>query len=107
MPGFIPQRREVVIEGGKDEDLVFSLLSSESKISIESTQSEFDYQSLRVFIDGNLYSLEGQQVRFVTPGKRVLEVISHDDLRLQKTINIKPGQTLHLKLPDWFVDDGS
>ena len=107
MDGFIPQYRELLIEGGKNEDVVFGLVSSESIISLETDKADFDYTSLRVFLDGKLFSMEGQQLRFVPPGKRVVEVRSYDDLKIEKTINIKPGQTLHLKLPDWFVKDGS
>jgi hypothetical protein len=36
----------------------------------------------------------------------MIEVVAQDGLKLEKTINIKPGQTIRLKLPDWFVDDG-
>ncbi|MCZ6671408.1 MAG: PEGA domain-containing protein [Verrucomicrobia bacterium] len=105
--GFISQYREIVIVGGNEEDLVFSLVPSECTISLETDTAGFSFESLNVFVDGELYTLNGQVLRFVRPGRRIVEVVSHDGLKLQKSINIKPGQTLHMKLPDWFCEDGS
>ena len=51
-----------------------------------------DKDRVNVFLDGKLFSMEGQQLRFVPPGKRVVEVRSYDDLKIEKTINIKPGR---------------
>lgn len=106
LEGYIPQYREVVIEGGKEESVVFSLVSSEASISLETDKESFDFSSLRIFVDGFSFALTGQVLRFVEPGRHRIEVVAYDGLKLEKEINIKPGQTLHLELPDWFVEDG-
>ena len=106
MPGYIPQYKEVVIQGGREEDVVFSLKSSESRIVLETNKEGFEFSTVRVFLDGELLTLEDQTLRHVRPGRHSIEVVAHDGLQLKKEINIKPGQTLRLKLPDWFVEDG-
>ena len=105
LDGYISQYRDAVIEGGKTAELVFSLVSSAATISLETNKSDFDYSKLRLFIGGESYALDGQLLRNVKPGKHTIEVVAHDGLKLEKVINIKPGQTLHLQLPDWFVED--
>ena len=107
LEGYIPQSREVEIVGGQEEEVVFSLASTECSIVLETTKPGFAYGSLSVFIDEEPVSLDGQRVRFISPGRRELQVVAHDGLKLQKSFNIKPGQTIRLQLPDWFVDDGS
>jgi hypothetical protein len=106
LTGFITQRREVEIQGGKEEELVLSLDSTICSIILETDKAGFDFASLLVFIEGNSFPLEGNTIQFIPPGRHPLQVMSHDGLKLEKEINIKPGQTLHLKLPDWFVEDG-
>ena len=107
LEGYIPQSREVEIHGGRDEEVIFSLASTECVVLLETSKVGFAFDSLSVFIDEEPVSLDGQQVRFIPPGLHDLQVIAHDGLKLQKSFNIKPGQTLRLQLPDWFVDDGS
>ncbi len=107
LPGYISQYRDITIEGGKDSEVVFSLVSSEAMISLETDKEGFAYNSLRIFIDGVSYALDGQSLRNVRPGRHKIEVVASDGLKLEKEINIKPGQTIHMKLPDWFVEDGS
>jgi len=105
LDGYISQRRDALIEGGKDAELVFSLVSSAATISLEASKVDFDYSKLRLFIGGESFALDGQLLRNVKPGKHNIEVVAQDGLKLEKVINIKPGQTLHLQLPDWFVED--
>ena len=57
-------------------------------------------------MSGNSYKLDGNVLKFVSPGRHTVEVLAHDGLKIEKVINIKPGQTIRLKLPDWFVEDG-
>ena len=106
LSGFISQSREVEIFGGKEEELVLSLGSISCSITLETDKPDFSFASLRVFIGGNSYPMDGNVLKFVTPGRHMIEVVAQDGLKLEKTINIKPGQTIRLKLPDWFVDDG-
>jgi hypothetical protein len=105
LAGYISQYRDAVIEGGKTTELVFSMVTSEATISLETDMSDFDYSKLRLFMGGESYALDGQLLRNVKPGKHTIAVVAHDGLKLEKVINIKPGQTLHLQLPDWFVED--
>ncbi|MDA0348168.1 MAG: PEGA domain-containing protein [Verrucomicrobia bacterium] len=105
LKGYISQNRDAVIEGGKTAELVFSLVSSQATISLETNKSDFDFSKLRLFMGGESYALDGQLLRNVKPGKHTIEVVAHDGLKLEKVINIKPGQTLHMQLPDWFVED--
>lgn len=107
LEGYITQYRETTIAGGRDSEVVFSLVSSEAMISLETDKEGFSYDSLRIFINGISYALDGQYLRNVRPGRHKIEVVASDGLKLQKEINIKPGQTIHMGLPDWFVDDGS
>lgn len=107
MEGFIPQSREIEIHGGREEELVLTLTSTECSIILETDKTDFAYETVSVFIDEEPFSLDGQQVRFVPPGRHTLVVVAHDGLKLQKMLNIKPGQTIRLQLPDWFVEDGS
>lgn len=107
LEGYIPQSREVEIQGGLEEEVVFSLASTECSVVLETSKPGFAYDSLSVFIDEEPVSLDGQRVRFIPPGRHDLQVVAHDGLKLQKSFNIKPGQTIRLQLPDWFVDDGS
>lgn len=107
LEGYIKQFRETTIAGGKDAEVVISLVSSEAMISLETDKEGFSYDSLRIFINGISYALDGQYLRNVRPGRHKIEVVAADGLKLQKEINIKPGQTIHMGLPDWFVDDGS
>ena len=107
LEGYIPQSREIVIHGGQEQEVVFSLVSTECSIVLETNKPGFAFDTLSVFIDEVPVSLDGQRVRFIDPGLHDLQVVAHDGLQLQKSFNIKPGQTIRLQLPDWFVDDGS
>jgi hypothetical protein len=107
MTGFIRQSRMVEIHGGKEEELVFSLASTQCAITLETDKEDFSFESIRIFLDGSAQSLDGRTLKFVPPGRHTVEVVAHDGLKLEKELNIKPGQTIRLKLPDWFVDDGS
>lgn len=107
LEGYIPQSREIVIHGGEEDEVVFSLVSTECSVVLETNKSGFAFDKLSVFIDEVPVSLDGQRIRFVEPGVHDLQVVAHDGLKLQKSFNIKPGQTIRLQLPDWFVDDGS
>lgn len=106
LPGFIAQSREVEIRGGRTEELVLTLKSTSCSILLETDKVEFDYSSLHVFLNGESYPLYANEMKFVPPGLHNLLLVAYDGLRLQKEVNIKPGQTIHLKLPDWFVEDG-
>lgn len=107
LPGYITESREVEIRGGHTEELVITLNSTNCYILLETDKEDFDFSSLDVFLNGEVYPLYGNEMKFVPPGLHNLEVVAYDGLRLTKEINIKPGQTIHLELPDWFVEDGS
>lgn len=107
LDGYIPQFRDVEVRGGRVEEVVFSLASTECSILLETSKPGFAFDTLSIFIDEVPVSLDGQRVRYIPPGLHDLQVIAHDGLKLQKSFNIKPGQTIRLQLPDWFVDDGS
>ncbi len=107
LKGYIPQKRKVEVRGGREEEVVFSLASTECSVLLETSKPGFAYDTLSIFIDEEPVSLDGQRIRFISPGLHSLQVVAHDGLKLQKSFNIKPGQTLRLELPDWFVDDGS
>ncbi len=105
MDGYVVESREVEIRGGEWQHVVVSLNTTWCTIDLLSPRAEYNLEGVRAYIDGESVTLEDGSIKFVEPGLRALKIVSRDGLDLEKTVNIKPGQTLEMRIPRWFFED--
>ena len=105
LDNFVKQSRQVRILGGQKEEVLLNLRSTWCAITLVSPEPTFSIAGLKVFLDEELRTLVDGEIRFIEPGKHELRLVARDGLVLRKQVNLKPGQHLSLRLPDWFVED--